>query len=233
MFRELGQSSIHISGVVNAVTYYHRLSCNINIERDKLLWAAFKTMKSSSHPWIDKLHYVFAKNGLENVFQTLDKYKKGAIKRLIKARLHDVFRQEVIANLRSASHLKYLHMLTEGTSFESQGYLNKIGSPLIRTMFTKIRTNGTPLNAAPYVEVDSMCPSCNKLRDFKHILMECTLHKSNLETFISKASQHVPGIKFWRHDKLFCKVMKLELKKEVIPLAITLVSSAYRAVQRS
>ncbi len=233
VFRELGQSSIHISGVVNAVTYYHRISCSINTENDKLLWAAFKSMKSYSHPWVDKLHYVFAKNGLENVFQTLNNYRKGAVKRLIKTRLHDVFRQGVIANLKSAPHLKYLHMLTEGTSFESQGYLSKIDSPQIRTIFTKIRTNGTPLNVAPYIEVENLCPSCERLRDFQHILMECTLHKSNLETFISRASHHIPGIRFWNRDKLFCRIMKLELNKEIIPLAITLVSSAYRAVQRS
>ncbi len=76
VFRELGQTSVHISGVVNAVTYYHRLLSNITIEKDKVLCAAFSTMKSFSHPWLDRLHYIFARNGLEDVFLDLSTYKK-------------------------------------------------------------------------------------------------------------------------------------------------------------
>ncbi len=187
VFRELGQVPISIKAKMLTAMYFYRFYAEIHADNHFLLNAAFSCMKEYSDPWIDSVHYLFAKHGMSDLYKSIITrgVTKGKLKRLFLERLSDIYIQYNNSKMQEKPFLKDLYQLTEGKPYKKQNYLNVIASPQTRMIYSRIRTNSSKLSPSPYLETSDRCDSCNVTMDFKHLLLDCNKTMRERDKFIN------------------------------------------------
>ncbi len=191
VFKETGQIPVSVKAKILTAMYFHRFHSEVHEDNHYLLHAAFNCMKEYSHPWIDSVHYLFAKHGMSDLYNSITNRSvtKGRLKAILQRRLSDIYIQLINSKMQERPHLKLLHSLTQGTAFRKQQYLNVIDSPQTRIIYSRVRTNSSRLSPSPYLEISDTCDSCNVIKDFKHLLLFCNKTKTDRDKFMTTINE--------------------------------------------
>ena len=100
--------------------------------------------------------------------------------------------------------------LVNDTKYQKQNYLNVIKSPSHRSMYSRIRINCTRLSDSPYSCITRKCTKCDKVCNFKHLLLECINTKSNRDNFYSNITKVLPDFKDSEIDFQYRNIINLE-----------------------
>ena len=237
VFRELGQVPITNKAKRLALMYYHRLEKDITSNDYPLLSAAYKDMKEFNHPWLESVHSTLSEVGLGNLYNLSHTLKKSEFKKKIKSRLTDIAIQDINSQLVERSYLKDLVSFVKGSKFKQQSYINIVQSSSHRSMYAKIRTNGTRLSGNPYSNVVKVCDRCNVTCDFKHILLECQLNENRRKKYYNDVNTINPGFSNKSTLLQYKDIMNLNFRNldevdrgSMISLTLSFVDTIYKSI---
>ena len=196
-------------------------------------------MHITKHPWLDRVHHMFVKHGLGNLYYNLPNLRKGFVGSCIQQRLEAEYEQENEAHIQQNEHLNVLKICKDNRSYGMQSYLHRIESPNIRSTYSRIRLNSSKLSKHAYTTSNQQCLKCTKVLDWKHCLLECPINEERKNTFFSNIEKvHVSScsLRTLPLDSLLRCVMNLDFTNilkssndDAIPITLSFVCSTYKA----
>ena len=233
--RELGEYPVSIRAYTQCVMYYHRLEAISNENSDSfiLLNSAYNTMKEYKHPWLNSIHYILAKNGMDDVYRDMSNLRSNYVKNSVKMRLCSIYEQDNHAKLSEKSYLRLLAKCTDTTEYKTQPYLKLITSPSIREVFTKIRTNSSKLSNKPYEESDSRCDTCNVMLDIEHMLIKCPKNQVHRNEYYNHMKDVCNHFELLSDSNKVATMLNMQFNTSQIDIASTAVKLTISFVYKS
>ena len=175
---ELGRFPVEIKIILLNLFYWLRLEQGSS---NPLLDQAFLTIKGENHPWLDNIKYLLFKIGCRDVWEGPETWSKARLKFRVKTRLEDMHAQ---------SYNQYVHddvkrercqvtKLCQSTSYMKKEYLNRVRSPLVQSMLTKLRLDANcTLDSIDRgfrggKKLGTECKTCKMKQSVQHVLIEC------------------------------------------------------------
>ena len=211
-----------------AIKYWLRLKSGT---KNQLLNEAFKLTVRENHDWNQSIQNILCKNGFRNVWLDPDQVNKNTFHRMFRSRLNNQYEQLLAAKIRESDRLVLLSSLKE--NFHRSHYLDKIKSPDIRAIFTRLRIDMNNLNSCRFRFRKVMspdCPNCSQqVETVEHLLLQCKTFDNLRDTFIRKMVVKYPRFVQMSNDHKLKVILNLDCPQENINICCNYVKDIYKA----
>ena len=171
------------------------------------------------------------KNGFRNVWLDPNQVNKDTFHRLFRSRLNNQYEQLLTAKMRESNRLLLLSSLKE--NFHRSQYLDKIKSPDIRAIFTRLRIDMNNLNSCRFRFRKVMspdCPNCSQqVETVEHLLLQCKTFDNLRDTFTRKMAFKYPRFVQMSNDHKLKAILNLDCPQENINICCNYVKQIYKA----
>jgi hypothetical protein len=228
VFGELGRYPLYITGIINTVKYWHRLS-HPDSANSPLLSAAYKQNISTLNmpdSWISSVRFIFEQLGLTSLFKYPGNCTTNHIVKTVKNRLMQNFRSlwsnklcQDNADTSSQSQGNKLRTYRQfKTGFHPEPYLKLIRHPKHRMALTRFRISAHRLG----IEVgryrglapsDRLCTTCDLVDDEFHFLLHCTRLDMYRATLFEAVAELCPNFNLLDPHNKFIWLLSTEDKK--------------------
>ena len=190
MFDELGRFPISYKCLGLCVKYWHRLATGAS--PNVLLNCAYMSQSQNNSSWLQSIKYLLTVNGLAYMWENPYIVSTAIIYNKFQLRLNDQFIQTWFNKASTSPNLSVINLMK--TSYEFSDYLNKVKSPKMRTIYTKLRFNERLIkNSLHANDPHYKCPMCNtnETESVQHFLLYCphyNVHRDKLLGIFSRKS---------------------------------------------
>ena len=219
--------------------YHYRLENDIESD-NTLLREAYETMKQNKHQWLDSISWLYAKSGMANIYKNIRMFRKNHISHTISRKFTDIFIQENKAKLRDKEHFKDLINVIEHPIDKNKFYINRIKTPSIQKIFSKIRMNNTKLSTGPYQNIVKICNHCNVTNSIKHVLLECPSTNDIRTTYLNRMKDTCPWFHKLPGNEKMIRILNIDFSRtgfteesSIINITISYVCDVYRIITKS
>ena len=109
---------------------------------------------------------------------------------MFKLRLYDQYRQDFFSKINNSNRFDILSSLK--TDYKRSDYIDKIKSPDIRQIFTRLRIDNNILNTCKFrfnQSTSKLCKTCrNATEGVRHFLLDCDYYKEKRDMFFKVVS---------------------------------------------
>ncbi len=179
---ELGKFPIQLKAIRQSVLLWYRLEQGTT---NVLLNHAYEECKTNEHDWFCNVRDFLYKNGLESIWRNVHTLHRNYVKCKIQQRLEDQYiqRYDAYINKDNTDNFEKCHVIRTcnmGKEYKMCEYLNKVESPQVRTIFTRLRIDCNNLNDCRFRSyrfknrTTNMCTFCpGEIDSVTHLLLQC------------------------------------------------------------
>ena len=211
-----------------AIKYWLRLKSGT---KNHLLNEAFKLAVRENHDWNQGIQNMLCRNGFRNVWIDSNQVNKDTFHRMFRSRLNNQYEQILASKMRESERLLLLSSFKE--NFHRSQYLDKIKSPDIRAIFTRLRIDINILNSCKFRFRKVMspdCPNCTQqVETVEHLLLHCEAFDNLRGIFFRRMNVKYPRFDQMSNENKLRAILNLDCPKENINICCNYVKDIYKA----
>ncbi len=104
----------------------------------------------------------------------------------------------------------------------------------MRRLLARLRLNCSKLSPSPYSKSTNVCKECDKLLDFKHCILDCSLNKQKSDNFIDQVVSILPWFRLLSPKVKFSRIMNLDFgnvsaaqSESAVAIVLTFIHRTY------
>ena len=223
---ELARYPIMHNAHALAIKYWLRLKSGTH---NKLLNEAYKVTENEKHDWYQSIQHLLCTNGFRNIWLDPNSENINTFHKTFKRRLNDQYEQTLLAKMRDSERLSLLSTLK--SDFCRSQYLEKIRSPDIRKIFTRLRNDLNILNACQFRKRKVTSPKCTSCQgaddDVTHLLLNCTRFNDIRNVFTQKVCEEYSNFIHMSDSRKLAFILNLDCPTNIEPICCSFVKNIY------
>ena len=225
---ELARYPIIHNAYALSIKYWLRLESGT---KNLILNEAYRIAVMEKHNWIQSIQYLLSRNGFKNVWNNSNSVCYENFHKVFRNRLNVQYEQNTLAKIRDSDRLTVLASLKSDFNFST--YINKIKSPDVRKIYTRLRIDLNKLNVCQfrYGKVPSaICTECNAQNETViHLLFYCKRYQGLRNTFIETLSKENSNFTNLSDERKLKYVLNLDCPRSMEGLCCNYVKNVYNA----
>ncbi len=217
---ELGKFPIQLKAIRQSILFWFRLEQGTS---NVLLNHAYNECKTNEHEWICNIRDFLYKNGLESMWRNVHSLHRDYVKCKTQQRLEDQYIQNYDTyinedNIDNLEKCRVIRTCNMGREYKQCEYLNKIESPRVRNIFTRLRIDCNNLNDCRFrsyrfknqsTNVCTFCPG--EIDNVTHLLLHCRHPNivNERNTFYRKYSEYFDNFVTLSDDEKLCLILNV------------------------
>ncbi len=178
---ELGKFPIQLRAIRQSILYWYRLEHGTT---NTLLNYAYKECKDNNHDWIRNIKEFMLKNGLEFLWENVHSLYRNHVKYRVKENLQSqhIRKYNEYVHRNNTDNYEKCQMIRtcKMGPYQQSEYLDKIESPSMRTIFTRLRIDSNNLNDCKFrsyrfknqdTDKCTFCPG--EIDSVEHLILHC------------------------------------------------------------
>ncbi len=179
---EVGRFPIQLKAIRQSILYWYRLECGTT---NILLNCAYRECTENDHDWIKNIREFLSRNGLESLRQNVHLFHRNYVKYRVKNNLESQYISQYNTYTHPENKDTYekcaiIRTCRMDLQYKQATYLEKIESPQVRSIFTRLRidcnnSNDCKFRSYRFKHQDTdKCTFCpNKVDSVAHVILHC------------------------------------------------------------
>ena len=196
-----------------------------NGAKNVLLNQCFQLDVEENHNWFQSIQYLLCSNDFGNI--SSNPPDVGKFHKVFKTRLNDQFIQDSQRAISSSNRFSTRRELS--VAFQLPEYINAIGNPGIRLIYTRLRTDPKVLSTCRASKKQSrMCPMCNtESETVSHFFLHCPYFTVERNNFYDCINPYSPYFSLNNESRKLSNILDLHCPPETIGYWCKYIESIY------